>query len=100
MTRRKSSKYGDVVPPSRYGHVDRSIGKAVASGNVGILQPTKPWLGLTMAIAVVALAGVVVFGLFRSASQKTGELAAAALPAPTFGSTIPNSRPAPTPAPP
>ncbi|MDX0765780.1 MBL fold metallo-hydrolase [Sinorhizobium medicae] len=40
MTRRKSYTYGDLVPPSPYGHVDASIGKAVASGDVGILPPT------------------------------------------------------------
>ena len=41
MTRRKSYTYGDLVPPSPYGHVDASIGKGVASGDVGILPPTK-----------------------------------------------------------
>jgi len=41
MTRRKSYTYGDIVPFSPYGQVDASIGKAVASGNVGILPPTK-----------------------------------------------------------
>jgi alkyl sulfatase BDS1-like metallo-beta-lactamase superfamily hydrolase len=41
MTRRKSYTYGDVLPPSPYGHVDASIGKAVASGEVGIMPPTK-----------------------------------------------------------
>jgi alkyl sulfatase BDS1-like metallo-beta-lactamase superfamily hydrolase len=41
MTRRKSYTYGDVVPPSPYGNVDASIGKAVASGDVGLLSPTK-----------------------------------------------------------
>ena len=41
MTRRKSYTYGDVVPPSPYGQVDASIGKAVASGDVGILPPTR-----------------------------------------------------------
>ncbi|MDX1041160.1 MBL fold metallo-hydrolase [Sinorhizobium medicae] len=40
MTRRKSYTYGDLVPPSPYRHVDASIGKAVASGDVGILPPT------------------------------------------------------------
>jgi alkyl sulfatase BDS1-like metallo-beta-lactamase superfamily hydrolase len=41
MTRRKSYTYGDVVPKSPYGQVDASIGKGVASGDVGILPPTK-----------------------------------------------------------
>ena len=41
MTRRKSYTYGDLVPPSPYGQVDASIGKAVASGDVGILPPTR-----------------------------------------------------------
>lgn len=41
MTRRKSYTYGDLLPPSPYGHVDASIGKGVASGDVGILPPTK-----------------------------------------------------------
>jgi alkyl sulfatase BDS1-like metallo-beta-lactamase superfamily hydrolase len=37
MTRRKSYTYADLVPPGPYGHVDQAIGKAVASGDVGIL---------------------------------------------------------------
>jgi alkyl sulfatase BDS1-like metallo-beta-lactamase superfamily hydrolase len=41
MARRKSYTYGDVVPPSPYGHVDASIGKGVASGEAGIMPPTK-----------------------------------------------------------
>jgi alkyl sulfatase BDS1-like metallo-beta-lactamase superfamily hydrolase len=41
MTRRKSYTYGDIVPSSPYGHVDASIGKAVANGDAGIMQPTK-----------------------------------------------------------
>jgi alkyl sulfatase BDS1-like metallo-beta-lactamase superfamily hydrolase len=41
MTRRKSYTYGDVVPVSPYGQVDASIGKAVASGDAGILPPTR-----------------------------------------------------------
>jgi alkyl sulfatase BDS1-like metallo-beta-lactamase superfamily hydrolase len=41
MTRRKSYTYGDLVPPSPYGQVDASIGKGVASGDVGILPPTR-----------------------------------------------------------
>jgi alkyl sulfatase BDS1-like metallo-beta-lactamase superfamily hydrolase len=41
MTRRKSYTYGDLLPKSPYGQVDASIGKGVASGDVGILPPTK-----------------------------------------------------------
>ena len=41
MTRRKSYTYGDVLPTSPYGQVDASIGKAAASGDVGILPPTR-----------------------------------------------------------
>ncbi|ABF42957.1 beta-lactamase-like protein [Candidatus Koribacter versatilis Ellin345] len=41
MTRRKSYTYADLVPASPYGHVDQAIGKGVASGDVGILPPTK-----------------------------------------------------------
>ncbi|KQX51240.1 MULTISPECIES: alkyl/aryl-sulfatase [unclassified Ensifer] len=40
MTRRKTYTYGDLVPTSPYGNVDASIGKAAASGDVGILPPT------------------------------------------------------------
>jgi alkyl sulfatase BDS1-like metallo-beta-lactamase superfamily hydrolase len=41
MTRRKSYTYADLVPHSPYGHVDMAIGKAVASGDVGIVPPTR-----------------------------------------------------------
>lgn len=41
MVRRKSYTYGDVLPASPFGNVDMAIGKAVASGNVGILPPTR-----------------------------------------------------------
>ena len=41
MTRRKTYTYGDLLPPNPYGQVDASIGKAVATGDVGILPPTK-----------------------------------------------------------
>jgi linear primary-alkylsulfatase len=41
MTRRKSYTYGDIVPVCPNGQVDASIGKAVASGDIGILPPTK-----------------------------------------------------------
>lgn len=41
MVRRKSYTYADLVPGSPFGHVDMAIGKAVASGDVGILPPTR-----------------------------------------------------------
>lgn len=41
MTRRKSYTYADLVPCHPCGHVDMAIGKAVASGDVGILPPTR-----------------------------------------------------------
>lgn len=41
MVRRKSYTYADLVPTSPFGHVDMAIGKAVASGDVGILPPTR-----------------------------------------------------------
>jgi alkyl sulfatase BDS1-like metallo-beta-lactamase superfamily hydrolase len=41
MTRRKTYTYGDLLPVSPFGQVDASIGKAVASGDVGILPPTR-----------------------------------------------------------
>jgi alkyl sulfatase BDS1-like metallo-beta-lactamase superfamily hydrolase len=41
MVRRKSYTYADLVPKSPYGNVDMAIGKAVASGEPGILPPTR-----------------------------------------------------------
>ena len=41
MLRRKSYTYGDALPASPFGHVDCSIGKITAKGDVGILPPTK-----------------------------------------------------------
>ncbi len=41
MVRRKSYTYADLVPTNPFGHVDMAIGKAVASGDVGILPPTR-----------------------------------------------------------
>jgi alkyl sulfatase BDS1-like metallo-beta-lactamase superfamily hydrolase len=41
MMRRKTYTYADLVPTSPFGHVDMAIGKAVASGDVGILPPTR-----------------------------------------------------------
>jgi alkyl sulfatase BDS1-like metallo-beta-lactamase superfamily hydrolase len=41
MIRRKSYTYGDLLPSNPFGHVDASIGKAVATGSVGIVAPNK-----------------------------------------------------------
>ncbi|MEQ1955147.1 alkyl/aryl-sulfatase [Mesorhizobium sp. CN2-181] len=41
MTRRKTYTYGDLIPTNPYGQVDASIGKSAASGDVGILPPTR-----------------------------------------------------------
>jgi alkyl sulfatase BDS1-like metallo-beta-lactamase superfamily hydrolase len=55
MVRRKSYTYADIVPASPYGHVDMAIGKAVASGDVGILPPT---LSITQPIEELTIDGV------------------------------------------
>jgi alkyl sulfatase BDS1-like metallo-beta-lactamase superfamily hydrolase len=55
MMRRKSYTYADIVPASPYGHVDMAIGKAVASGDVGILPPT---LVITQPIEELTIDGV------------------------------------------
>lgn len=55
MTRRKSYTYADIVPASPYGHVDMAIGKAVASGEPGILPPT---LSITQPIEELTIDGV------------------------------------------
>lgn len=41
MVRRKSYTYADILPCHPCGHIDMAIGKAVASGDVGILPPTR-----------------------------------------------------------
>lgn len=41
MTRRMFYQYGVLLPRSPFGHVDQSIGKSVATGNVGLIQPTR-----------------------------------------------------------
>jgi alkyl sulfatase BDS1-like metallo-beta-lactamase superfamily hydrolase len=41
MMRRKSYTYGDALPPSPFGHVDCSIGKFTAKGEIGIFTPTR-----------------------------------------------------------
>ncbi len=39
MTRRLFYQYGVLLPRSPFGHVDQSIGKNVASGNLGLIPP-------------------------------------------------------------
>jgi len=41
MTRRLFYQYGVLLPRSPYGHVDQSIGKSVAAGNLGLIPPTR-----------------------------------------------------------
>ncbi len=40
MNRRLFYQYGVLLPRSPFGHVDQSIGKNVAAGNLGLIQPT------------------------------------------------------------
>ncbi len=39
MTRRLFFQYGSLLPRSPFGHVDQSIGKNVAAGNTGLIEP-------------------------------------------------------------
>jgi alkyl sulfatase BDS1-like metallo-beta-lactamase superfamily hydrolase len=41
MSRRLFFQYGVLLPRSPFGHVDQSIGKNTAAGNVGLIQPTR-----------------------------------------------------------
>jgi alkyl sulfatase BDS1-like metallo-beta-lactamase superfamily hydrolase len=41
MNRRLHYQYGVLLPRSPFGHVDQSIGKNVAIGNVGLIAPTR-----------------------------------------------------------
>ena len=41
MTRRASYQYGRVLPVSPFGQIDSAIGKATASGRLGLIAPTK-----------------------------------------------------------
>jgi alkyl sulfatase BDS1-like metallo-beta-lactamase superfamily hydrolase len=41
MTRRTQYQYAVLLPRSPFGHVDQSIGKNVANGNVGLIAPTR-----------------------------------------------------------
>lgn len=40
MNRRLFYQYGVLLPASPYGHVDQSIGKGTAAGNLGLIPPT------------------------------------------------------------
>jgi alkyl sulfatase BDS1-like metallo-beta-lactamase superfamily hydrolase len=40
MSRRVQYQYANMLPKSPYGHVDSAIGKGVAGGAVGLIQPT------------------------------------------------------------
>ena len=40
MTRRMFYQYGVLLPRSPYGHVDQSIGKNTAAGNLGLIPPS------------------------------------------------------------
>ena len=41
MSRRLFYQYGVLLPRSPFGHVDQAIGKNVASGNLGLIPPTR-----------------------------------------------------------
>ena len=41
MSRRLQFQYGVLLPRNPFGHVDQSIGKNIASGNVGLIPPTR-----------------------------------------------------------
>lgn len=41
MTRRMYFQYGVLLPRSPFGHVDQSIGKNTAAGNIGLIEPTR-----------------------------------------------------------
>jgi alkyl sulfatase BDS1-like metallo-beta-lactamase superfamily hydrolase len=41
MTRRLFFQYGVLLPRSPFGHVDQSIGKNVAAGNTGLIEPSR-----------------------------------------------------------
>jgi alkyl sulfatase BDS1-like metallo-beta-lactamase superfamily hydrolase len=52
MTRRMYFQYGVLLPRSPFGHVDQSIGKNTAAGNLGLIEPnvyiTKPFEKMTV----------------------------------------------------
>ena len=41
MSRRMFFQYGVLLPRSPFGHVDQSIGKNTASGNLGLIEPNR-----------------------------------------------------------
>jgi alkyl sulfatase BDS1-like metallo-beta-lactamase superfamily hydrolase len=41
MNRRMFFQYGVLLPRSPFGHVDQSIGKNVANGSVGLIEPNR-----------------------------------------------------------
>lgn len=41
MTRRMFYQYGVLLPRSPFGHVDQSIGKNTAAGNLGLIEPNR-----------------------------------------------------------
>lgn len=41
MNRRMYFQYGVLLPRSPFGHVDQSIGKNTAAGNLGLIEPTR-----------------------------------------------------------
>lgn len=41
MNRRLFFQYGVLLPRSPFGHVDQAIGKNIAIGNVGLIEPTR-----------------------------------------------------------
>ena len=41
MNRRMFFQYGVLLPRSPFGHVDQSIGKNTAAGNLGLIEPTR-----------------------------------------------------------
>lgn len=41
MTRRMFFQYGVLLPRSPFGHVDQSIGKNTAAGNLGLIEPSR-----------------------------------------------------------
>ena len=52
MTRRMYFQYGVLLPRSPFGHVDQSIGKNTAAGNLGLIEPnvyiTEPYETMTI----------------------------------------------------
>lgn len=55
MSRRADYQYGVRLPASPYGHVDQSIGKRIAVGQIGLLAPTRT---IALPIEEVTIDGV------------------------------------------